>query len=142
MLKTPINSQTASELSLINHFLTNSTASLAAYREAIATAQEVLIKYFASQTQPYSGAHPERLAIALATNNVCSETGQDLRNILKYVGENILKKTVVFSHPRSNSQFNFPPQIPALSAEDLISASNQSMDSWDQSRQQLYWNSR
>lgn len=133
MLKTPINSQTASEPNLIDHFLTNSTPSLAAYQEAIATAQEVLIKYFTTQTQSYSGATPEKLAAALASSKVCSETGQDLRSVLKNVGENVLNNSVIVSHPSCLAHLHCPPLIPALAAEVLISATNQSMDSWDQS---------
>jgi len=133
MLKTPINSQTASEPNLIDHFLTNSTASLAAYQEAITTAQEVLIEYFATQTQPYSGATPEQLAAALASSKVCSETGENLRNILRNVGEKILNNSVIVSHPSCIAHLHCPPLIPALAAEVLISGTNQSMDSWDQS---------
>ena len=77
MLKTPTNSLQA------EYFLTNSTASLAAYQEAIATAQEVLIQYFATQTQPYSGATPKQLAAAISSSQICFETGQELRTILK-----------------------------------------------------------
>ena len=131
MLKTQINSQTANDPNLIDHFLTNSTASLTAYREAIATAQEVLIKYFATQTQPYSGATPEQLVAALASS-ICSD-GQDLKHILRHVGENILNNSVIVSHPSCLAHLHCPPLIPALAAEVLISASNQSMDSWDQS---------
>lgn len=133
MLKTPFNSQTASEPNLIEPFLTNSAASLAAYREAIATAQEVLINCFTSQKQPYSGANPEQLATALATSAICSETGQDLKNILNKIGEDILKNSVIISHPSCIAHLHCPPLIPAMAAEVLISATNQSMDSWDQS---------
>jgi len=134
MLKIPINPQIVNNPDLIEtYFLTNSAVSLAAYQEAIATAQEVLIKHFASQTQPYSGAKPEQLAATLADNKICSENSQNLRNILINIGENILKNSVVVSHPACIAHLHCPPLIPALAAEVLISATNQSLDSWDQS---------
>lgn len=116
-----------------SYFLTDSAVSLTAYRQAIATAQELIIDCFASQTQPYSGANPEALAVALAANELCPETGEDLRILLKSVGENILKNSVVVSHPTCIAHLHCAPLISALAAEVLISATNQSMDSWDQS---------
>lgn len=127
MLKTPTNSLQS------EHFLTNSTTSLAAYQEAIATAQEVLIQYFATQTQPYSGTTPKQLVAAITGSQICLETGQELRRILSNIGEIILNNSVVVSHPKCLAHLHCPPLIPALAAEVLISASNQSMDSWDQS---------
>lgn len=116
-----------------NYFLTNSQDSLVAYQDAIATAIEVLINANACQTQPYSGADPEELATALAAVELCPEFGQDLRTVLKYTQRNILNNSVVVSHPTCIAHLHCPPLLAALAAEVLISATNQSMDSWDQS---------
>ncbi|MEP0876317.1 aspartate aminotransferase family protein [Funiculus sociatus GB2-M2] len=114
-------------------FVTNSANSIAAYQEAIATAQQVIIDCFASSTQPYSGAKPEELAAALAAIELCPEFSQDLPKILKKVGETVVKNSVVVSHPTCIAHLHCPPLTAALAAEVLISATNQSMDSWDQS---------
>lgn len=114
-------------------FLGNSADSLRAYSAAMSAAIEVLIKYFASQNQPYSGVSPAELATKLTEFDICPETGEKFPKILIQVGEAILQNSVVVSHPTCIAHLHCPPLIPALAAEVLISATNQSMDSWDQS---------
>lgn len=113
--------------------LGNSEASWAAYREAIALAQELLISHFSSQSQPYSGKSPEDLAAALDDFNFCPKVGKNLQQVLQTTGKIILNNSVVVSHPACVAHLHCPPAIPALAAEVLISGMNQSMDSWDQS---------
>ena len=113
--------------------LGNSEASWAAYREAIATAQELLISHFAAQSQPYSGRSPEDLAAALDNFYFCPKVGKDLQQVLQTTAKIILNNSVVVSHPTCVAHLHCPPAIPALAAEVLISGMNQSMDSWDQS---------
>jgi L-2,4-diaminobutyrate decarboxylase len=114
-------------------FLTNATKSLTAYHQAIATAQEVLLNYFANQTQACSGASPEAIASTLATVDFLPTLGRDLSDVLSQVSETILKHSVNVSHPHCIAHLHCPPLIAALAAEMFITATNQSMDSWDQS---------
>ncbi|MBD1842673.1 aspartate aminotransferase family protein [Cyanobacteria bacterium FACHB-63] len=115
------------------YFLTNATKSLAAYHQAILTAQEVLLNYFANQTQAYSGASPEEIVSALETVDFVPTFGRDLSHVLNDVGRTIVKHSVNVSHSHCIAHLHCPPLIPALAAELLINAMNQSMDSWDQS---------
>lgn len=115
------------------HFLTNATKSLAAYHQASIAAQEVLLNYFANQTQAYSGASPEEIASNLATVDFFPTFGRDLSQVLNEVGKTVVKHAVNVSHPHCIAHLHCPPLIPALAAEVLINAMNQSMDSWDQS---------
>lgn len=114
-------------------FLTDAEASIGAYRQAIAEAAEGVIRQFASQKQPYSGATPIELVAGLTGTEICPQNPQLLGYILKKVGENAIAHSVVVTHPRCIAHLHCPPLIPALAAEVLISATNQSMDSWDQS---------
>ena len=116
-----------------SYFLTDSPQSIAAYREAIVTALEAVIKDFANQAQPYSGINPQDLVKILATIDPCPEFGNQLQEILKNISENILANSAIVSHPTCIAHLHCPPLLPSLAAEVLISASNQSMDSWDQS---------
>ncbi|MEO1466030.1 MAG: pyridoxal-dependent decarboxylase, partial [Cyanobacteria bacterium J06633_1] len=116
-----------------SYFLTDSPQSIAAYREAMVTAQEAIIEAFTSQNQPYSGVNPQDLVKTLATIEPCPEFGNQLQIILKNISENILKNSAIVSHPTCIAHLHCPPLLPSLAAEVLISASNQSMDSWDQS---------
>jgi L-2,4-diaminobutyrate decarboxylase len=114
-------------------FLSNSPESLTAYSVALTATAEILTKYFASQNQPYSGLSPTELAAELRKLEICPETGKKFPKILLDVGETILQNSVNVSHPTCIAHLHCPPLIPALAAEVLISATNQSMDSWDQS---------
>ena len=114
-------------------FVGNSAESLTAYSAAITAAIDSLVQYFASQNQPYSGVSPDELATGFRELDICPETGENLQTILLQVGETILQNSVNVSHPTCIAHLHCPPLIPALAAEVLLSATNQSMDSWDQS---------
>ncbi|MCT7972759.1 pyridoxal phosphate-dependent decarboxylase family protein [Laspinema olomoucense] len=114
-------------------FLTDSEGSIEAYRQAIADAAAEVIRQFACQKQPYSGATPIELVAGLAGTEICPENPKLLGEILKNVGEKAIAHSVVVTHPCCIAHLHCPPLIPALAAEVLISATNQSMDSWDQS---------
>ncbi|WGV25332.1 pyridoxal phosphate-dependent decarboxylase family protein [Halotia branconii] len=134
MVMQSVNSSVVEDLdNFDSYFLTNSSQSIAAYKQAMAIAQEAIIEAFASQNQPYSGVNPQDLAKILATIEPCPEFGQQLQNILTNIGENILNHSAIISHPACIAHLHCPPLLPSLAAEVLISASNQSMDSWDQS---------
>ncbi|BCL38529.1 pyridoxal phosphate-dependent decarboxylase family protein [Nostoc sp. MS1] len=103
------------------------------FREAIATSVELLIDCFMNQEKPYSGRSPQQLTRTIAEISVCPEDGVDLHQVLAEVGENIIKHSVVVTHPTCIAHLHCPPLLPALAAEVLISGTNQSLDSWDQS---------
>ncbi|WP_414752260.1 pyridoxal phosphate-dependent decarboxylase family protein [Anabaena sp. CCY 9910] len=102
-------------------------------QEAIASAGEVLIDCFATQEKPYSGRSPQDLTRTIADMAVCPDDGVGLRQVLAEVGENIIKHSVVVTHPTCMAHLHCPPLLPAVAAEVLISGTNQSLDSWDQS---------
>lgn len=114
-------------------FLSNAPESLTAYSAAITSTTDILSKYFAAQNQPYSGLSPTELAAELRKFDICPETGEKLQKILLDVGQTIVQNSVIVSNPTCIAHLHCPPLIPALAAEMLISATNQSMDSWDQS---------
>ena len=133
MVITPVNLSTTDPAQFEGYFLTNSEASIAAYQQAIAAAQAIVTDYFAKQTQPYSGASPEALTAVLTCKEVCPETAAELTTVLQQIGEQVLQNSVVVTHPTCVAHLHCAPLIAALAAEVLISATNQSMDSWDQS---------
>jgi L-2,4-diaminobutyrate decarboxylase len=118
---------------LDRNFLTGSSESATAYRDAMCTAHEVVLEHLASRSRPYSGAEPTGLADALAEQEVCPEAGVELREVLREVGGPVLEHSIGVAHPACLAHLHCPPLVPALVAEALISAANQSMDSWDQS---------
>jgi L-2,4-diaminobutyrate decarboxylase len=114
-------------------FLTPSSSSLANYQTTIAATCDRLMSRIASQTQPYSGLDFATLARQIDAIEVCPESGVPLDTLLTQVDELILQHSVVVSDPKCIAHLHCAPTVPALAAEVLITATNQSMDSWDQS---------
>ncbi|WP_164928963.1 pyridoxal phosphate-dependent decarboxylase family protein [Gloeobacter violaceus] len=112
-------------------FLSGAEAGTAAYRQAVSTATDILVR-FALQPQPYRGASPQELAAVLA-GDPCPEAGLPTREVLERVEELVVQHSVKVTHPDCIAHLHCPPLIPALAAEMVVSATNQSLDSWDQS---------
>lgn len=79
---------------------------------------------------PYSGATPQDLREMLSPDP-CPEDGMPLSQALLRV-EAVVRHSVVVGHPAVAAHLHCPPLIPALAAEVVLSALNQSMDSFDQ----------
>ena len=131
-----------SDLSFDEDFLTSSPQSRTAYRAALEQAEAILFRDYASLTNCYSGAEPGSLEQKLAGLEICPEEGKGLETTLDLVGRSILRHSVVISDPTCVAHLHCPPLISALAAECLISATNQSMDSWDQAPSATYLEQR
>lgn len=131
-----LNQPTASELNRL--FLTDSPDSAEYYRQVLGHAHEVITREFARLNHPYSGESPQALAATIAPPVgegmvVGGVADTDLHQLIDTVGEQVLRHAIVVTHPACIAHLHCPPLIPALVAEAMISATNQSMDSWDQS---------
>jgi L-2,4-diaminobutyrate decarboxylase len=109
-------------------FLGPSPASRQAYRAAIDQAATVLAESL-PQT-PYSGKSPGELA-ALLGGELCSAEGTSLEAALRQA-RSIIEHSVVVGHPFTAAHLHCPPLHSALAAEVILTALNQSMDSFDQ----------
>jgi L-2,4-diaminobutyrate decarboxylase len=109
-------------------FLSRDAASRAAYRRAIEQAVTTLER--ALPHRPYSGKSPAELTELLA-GELCPAHGQELGEVL-WRAKDIVRHSVVVTHPHTAAHLHCPPLLAALAAEVLISAINQSMDSFDQ----------
>lgn len=115
-------------------FLHTSLESQKAYRKMMHEAIEVLIRDFASANRPYSGIDVERLTLNLQEKEICPEEPMlQLPELLSHVGKDILQNSAIVTHPNCIAHLHCPPLNSALVAELFIAATNQSMDSWDQS---------
>lgn len=79
---------------------------------------------------PYSGASPQALG-ALLAGDLLPEQGRPLHDVLREA-ESIVQHSIVTGHPAAAAHLHCPPLIAPLAAEVLLSALNQSMDSFDQ----------
>jgi L-2,4-diaminobutyrate decarboxylase len=119
-------------------FLGRDEASQHAFSRAVEHAKSNVIAHFARLEQCYSGMPPAGTAHLLDGVDLCPEEGRALEEVLDWVGRNILRNSIAVTHPHTMAHLHCPPLIPALAAEMLISASNPSMDSWDQAPAATY----
>jgi L-2,4-diaminobutyrate decarboxylase len=114
-------------------FLTATAASRQNYWETISATCDRLLSRVGQQNQPYSGLDFASLARAIDQIDLCPEIGISFETLLTQVDELIIQHSVVVSDPHCIAHLHCAPLVPALAAEVLITAMNQSMDSWDQS---------
>ena len=110
------------------NFLTRYPGSQASYRRLIAEAAELIAE--ALPDRPYSGKTAAELS-KLGISGFLPSTGQtpnETAHLLRMIVEN----SVSVSDPRTAAHLHCPPLLAALAAEVVISALNQSMDSFDQ----------
>jgi L-2,4-diaminobutyrate decarboxylase len=109
-------------------FLAATPEACAAYREAITSAATLLTR--ALPAAPYTGASPTALR-ALLRDTPLPTHGRGLAQTVAEV-ESIIRHSIVVSDPRVAAHLHCPPLIASLVAEVLLTALNQSMDSFDQ----------
>ncbi|MBH5320101.1 aspartate aminotransferase family protein [Paenibacillus sp. GSMTC-2017] len=114
-------------------FLDGSPESESAFREAVQAAQETILFCFANLDRPYSGESPLVLSELAKGMNRTFATGEALDAVIQQVGQSILRHSAVVTHPACIAHLHCPPLIASVAAEVIIAATNQSMDSWDQS---------
>jgi L-2,4-diaminobutyrate decarboxylase len=111
-----------------SEFLTGTPASRASYRELMARVTELTSACLPAE--PYNGKNPAALA-ALIEPSFLPEAGATSDAAFAELGE-IISNSVSVSHPNTAAHLHCPPLLPALAAEAVISALNQSLDSFDQ----------
>lgn len=114
-------------------FLNGTKASLDTYNQAMQAAHTIIRDRFANLDKPFSGISVQELTSLFHEVEICPEEGNDVRTVLRQTGDWVLRHSVAVHHPACAAHLHCPPLTPALAAEAMISAMNQSMDSWDQS---------
>lgn len=105
---------------------------LRAYRQAMMTAVTMITEN-AIRADIHSGVEADDIRGFLATLDVCPNRGTGVSAALKHVGVPAVRHALDVGNPATMAHLHCPVAIPALAAEVLISATNQSLDSWDQS---------
>ena len=100
----------------------------ATYRDALSKAVDILLAALPSQA--YSGKSAAELA-ALFQSEILPATGSGLDEALNRVRP-VIANSIALSHPNTIAHLHSPPLIASLAAEIIVSALNQSMDSFDQ----------
>ncbi len=109
-------------------FLTTTPASKELYREQMARVAELLCSSLPDHSD--SGKSPSALS-ALIDPEFLPDAGGAPEAVFNQLGT-IISNSVVVGHPNTAAHLHCPPLLAALTAEAVISALNQSMDSFDQ----------
>jgi L-2,4-diaminobutyrate decarboxylase len=99
-----------------------------AYRDAVAKAVDTLLAALPSQA--YSGKSAAELA-TLLKREILPAAGSGIDKALDRARP-LMANSIVLTHPNTIAHLHSPPLIASLAAEVIISALNQSMDSFDQ----------
>lgn len=105
-----------------------SPASSAAYRDAITQAVDTLLSALPSQS--YTGKSADELSTLLA-DELLPTASSDLRDAIARIRP-VIQNSVALHHPNTIAHLHCPPLVASLAAEVILSALNQSMDSFDQ----------
>ena len=111
-----------------SEFLANADESKTQYQRLIAHAAQILCASLPGQ--PYSGKNASALS-ELVDADFLPTAGRSSEEIAATL-RTLVSNSIVVSHPHTAAHLHCPPLIAALAAEVVISALNQSMDSFDQ----------
>ena len=115
----------------INQFIFNEV-NFNQYSIGALQALSQLNKTILSVTKPFSGIQAPELAQHIKTID-CDEPLPTLTDALAEVEQLYLNHAVYFHHPQYMAHLNCPVAYPAVIAEQILSAVNTSVDTWDQS---------
>lgn len=99
----------------------------------LALAATAAVESLARPAGPRSSLTPAALHELIWSMEICPEVGHELTVVLHDLGETVWSNGVVPSDPACVAHLHPPTLVPAVVTELAIAASNQSMDSWDQS---------
>ncbi|MFB5661914.1 pyridoxal phosphate-dependent decarboxylase family protein [Alteribacillus sp. HJP-4] len=102
-------------------------------KAALEHTAEVLSDFYQNSDVPYKWKSEQKLHSDIAEMLFHTESPHSLSNVLSAVKKNIIQHSMNISHPQAMAHLHCPPLIPAICADMIVSALNQSMDSWDQS---------
>jgi L-2,4-diaminobutyrate decarboxylase len=111
-----------------SEFLTPSEESKNHYRRLLAQAAEIVASSLPDV--PYVGKTPAALA-GLVNQDFLPSSPRSTDEIVNTL-RTVVANSIAVAHPRTAAHLHCPPLLSALAAEVVISALNQSMDSFDQ----------
>ena len=109
-------------------FLTPDSTSKAAFRRLVKEAAEIVCE--ALPKNSFSGKTPAELRHLIPEDFLCENA--ESCDVIAATLKSIISNSISVGHPNTIAHLHCPPLLPSLAAEVVISALNQSMDSFDQ----------
>lgn len=119
-------------------FLHHGKGGVSAYQELTSLVTNKLTKVFKDSHVPFVGKKPEDIMLEIKGLALSTREGDSMESLLDEIEGPILRNAINVTHEKTMAHLQCPPLLPALAAEMIISAFNQSMDSWDQSTAATY----
>jgi len=117
-------------MSKLNPILAGSAQSIDAYQQAIAQTSQAVAQWL-QQPEMYQGKSVDELRERITLD--FNEQGLGNQAAIERAIEYFLKDSLSVHHPQCVAHLHCPSLVVSQAAEVLINATNQSMDSWDQS---------
>lgn len=132
-MNAPFNTHFAAASDPLSAVVGPDAASRASYRHAMVQAIDVALENAHIQDGPYAGSSLDDLRRLVESIEPFPDAGLGTAAVVEDVGGAAVRHALAVSHPRAVAHLHCPVAVPALAAEALISLTNQSLDSWDQS---------
>ncbi|WP_085026585.1 pyridoxal phosphate-dependent decarboxylase family protein [Ensifer aridi] len=123
----------AAEADHADQILGTDAPSRLAFKDAMLQAVDMVAHGTAAASSLYSGTGVAGLRALLDDLDPLPKVGTGIAAALADIGRPALEHALTVGHPAAMAHLHCPVAVPALAAEVLISATNQSLDSWDQS---------
>ena len=117
-------------MSKLNPILAGSAASIDAYQQVISQTSQAVAQWL-QQPEMYQGKSVDELRERITLD--FNEQGLGNQAAIERAIEYFLKDSLSVHHPQCVAHLHCPSLVISQAAEVLINATNQSMDSWDQS---------
>ena len=114
-----------------NLFLTESESDKKYYSQIMEKTNSAILESF-DNPKAYTGPEPFDLKKIIRMESILPEKGMGFDGMLSLVKEKILPNMLRPSSTDYMPHLHSPALVESLAAEQIISAYNQSMDSWDQ----------
>lgn len=114
-----------------NIFLTNNENDKEIYKKVISETMNAITDSFIDE-KAYSGPTPQELQKLIRRDSILPENGLGWEKVLSELKEKVLPNLLRTSSTNYMPHLHSPALMETLAAEQIISAFNQSMDSWDQ----------
>lgn len=126
-----INPKSAT-LDFKKYFLNNTSETATEYRRIVSKVADAVSSQIQYQQKPYSGVSPDSLRNLAKSFDFFPDKGTAFDELFEKTSELILKNNISVYHPLCIAHLHCPTFVVSLAAEMIISAFNQSMDSFDQ----------
>lgn len=119
------------------HFIHTGEMGSAEFSKVMNHTTAAMKSVFEQVKAPYSGLEPKLLEHAINAVDLDNKNAP-LIDVIGETADLVAKNSIFVQHPDCIAHLHTPPLMPAVAAEAMIAALNQSMDSWDQASSATY----